>query len=186
MIFETTRLCIRFAEENDCKAITHYLQEDDVLGPLEAPPMPFAYSDALKFYKNMAKTYDSSRPELFVLEEKDTKQLIGAIGLHPEHTFDSRNDVAEFGYWIGKPFWRRGYMFEAAPVIIEHAFAKMGWVELVAQTNTDNMPSQNLLKKLGFDLLGERTRPTPPSRGTPTDYCWSLPLSRFNESKETA
>lgn len=186
MIFETERLCIRFAQESDCEAITHYLQDEDVLGPLEAPPMPFAYSDAYKFYKNMIKTYDTHRPELFVLTEKSSTKLMGCIGLHPEHTFDNRADVAEFGYWMGKPFWRQGYMYEAAPIIIEQAFSKMGWVELVAQTSTDNMPSQNLLKKLGFAFLGERTRPTPPSRGTPTDYCWSLPLNRYNKHRESA
>lgn len=184
-MIETDKVRVRYCEERDCELITSYLQDEDVLGNLEAPPMPFKYTDALNFYQKMIKTYEGNRPEMFVVADKETDALMGCVSLHPEHTFDTRPDVAELGYWMGKPFWRKGYMKEAARVLIEKGFAEMGWQELVAQTNTDNVASQTLLKRLGFSYVGVRTRPKPPSRGTPNDACWVLTLDDYKEMVET-
>ena len=176
---ETDRLHIRFAEECDCKEMTSHLQNEAVIAPLETPPMPFEYSDALTFYQMMVKTYQTNRPELFVIAPKNSDRLIGCIGLHPEHTYNARPDVAEFGYWLGQDFWRQGIMYEASLPVLHNAFHKMGWLKIVAQTNTDNIASESLLKKLGFHFIGERTRKTAPKRGTQTDHCWELTKENY-------
>ena len=49
---------------------------------------------------------------------RDTGEVAGSIGLvlKPEH------DKAEIGYWIGVPYWGRGYATEAARAMIDYGF----------------------------------------------------------------
>mgnify|MGYP004689537757 CR=1 FL=1 len=48
--------------------------------------------------------------------EKDNNTAIGAIELILNGRTDmtERDDECELGYWIGQPFWGRGYVPEAA------------------------------------------------------------------------
>lgn len=181
MIIEAPHFRLRFGELRDCHLITHYFQDEAVIGPLEVPPIPFKYTDALKFLNSMQKTYKTNRPEMFVIADRDTDEAMGCVGLHPEHTFNNRENVAEIGYWLGQPFWEKGIMFEATSLLVQKAFTDMGWVELVAQTDTDNIASKKLLKKLGFVYMGEYKRQQTPKRGTPLDACFSLPIEHYKE-----
>ena len=72
--------------------------------------------------------------------------LIGAIGLHakPDH------DRAEIGYWIGVPYWGRGYATEAARAIVEHGFEKLGLHRMYAMHFMRNPASGRVLQKIGM------------------------------------
>ena len=61
---------------------------------------------------------------------------------------------AELGYALGSPHWRRGYMIEALPVLIDHAFGELGLRRLEADVDPRNEPSLRLLDKLGFEREG--------------------------------
>ena len=37
-----------------------------------------------------------------------------------------REDECELGYWLGQPFWGKGYMPEAAKEILRHGFEELG------------------------------------------------------------
>lgn len=37
-----------------------------------------------------------------------------------------RDDECELGYWLGEPFWGRGYMPEAANALLKRGFAELG------------------------------------------------------------
>jgi len=179
MKIETPEFNLRLIDEKDCTLITHYFQDKDVIEPLERPPIPFKYDDALGFVKRMKETYLTNRPELFIIADKETDDIMGCVGMHPEHTFDNRKDVAEMGYWLGKPFWRKGITYLAVKEIIKYAFNEMKYIEIVAQTNTDNIASMSLLKKLGFDFLENRKRDVAPSRGTDEDSYFVLSKDNY-------
>ena len=72
--------------------------------------------------------------------------LVGAIGLHakPDH------DRAEIGYWIGLPYWGRGYATEAARAVVEHGFEKLGFHRMYAMHFTRNPASGRVLQKIGM------------------------------------
>ncbi len=66
---------------------------------------------------------------------------------------------AELGYALGSSHWRRGYMIEALPALIGHAFGDLALRRLEADVDPRNEPSLRLLDKLGFKregLLRER------------------------------
>jgi len=178
---ETERLWQRVLREEDCAHLVDYMNDWDVNGPLEHPPFPYSYADAKSFLDKMQKGYEIGRPELFVLSDKGTDEMMGAIGVHPEHTFSQRAYVGEIGYWLGKPYWGQGYMSEALPVVMRYTFEKLNLKMIVATTNTDNERSKNVLHRFGFSYLGDHRRPQPTLRGTESVSRWELTFDEFEK-----
>ncbi len=58
----------------------------------------------------------------------------------------------ELAYHIGIDYRRQGFAFEACHALVEHAFTELKLRRIVSVTNQDNIPSQNLMRKLGFRL----------------------------------
>lgn len=56
----------------------------------------------------------------------------------------------EIGYGLGKNFEGNGYMTEAVKAICDWVLTQEGISHVVAETEPDNMPSQNVLIRCGF------------------------------------
>ena len=70
---------------------------------------------------------------------------------HPGPDFtDIYRRSAEFGYWLGEPFWGRGYATEAIAGFSEWAFQAFDLVRLYAMVFTWNPGSARALEKCGF------------------------------------
>jgi ribosomal-protein-alanine N-acetyltransferase len=61
---------------------------------------------------------------------------------------------AELGYWLGVPYWGKGYGRAAARAAIGLAFGELGLERLVAVCLDSNVASIKLLEKLGFLRVG--------------------------------
>lgn len=62
--------------------------------------------------------------------------------------------AGEFGYWLARSEWGKGYATEAARLVIDHAFESLGVEKLRANPIADNKASRHLLEKLGFAQCG--------------------------------
>lgn len=182
---ETKRLWIRPFREEDCAAEVAYLSDKSVNEPLISLPYPFTYADAMAFFRKMQKTYDAGRPEFFVLADKSTDEMIGAVGVHAEHTLAGRAYVGELGYWLGKSYWGQGYMREALPLVIRFAFEELDLKMLVATTNTDNLRSQDVLNDMGFTYMGDFTPLEDKPHGTPQVTSWELTREMFMTERQS-
>jgi RimJ/RimL family protein N-acetyltransferase len=60
----------------------------------------------------------------------------------------------EIGYWLGVPFWGKGYATEAARALIDHAFGELGYDVLVSGARVSNPASRRVLQKCGFEWTG--------------------------------
>ncbi len=80
-------------------------------------------------------------------------QAIGCAGYRQLDEFH-----AELGYWIGKPYWGRGYATEAAAALIEHGFEVDGLAYLTAGHFADNPASARVIEKLGFARVETASR----------------------------
>lgn len=74
-------------------------------------------------------------------------RLIGACGYTPD------GSAADIGYWIGKPWWGRGFATEAAAALIEHCF-DLGFERITCGHFVDNPASERVIAKLGFRAIG--------------------------------
>ncbi len=78
--------------------------------------------------------------------------LIGAITL--DNIRRGPAQTGSIGYWIGRPFARRGYMTEALDAVRAHAFGAMDLSRLEAACLPENVPSRALLERCGFKYEG--------------------------------
>jgi RimJ/RimL family protein N-acetyltransferase len=66
--------------------------------------------------------------------------------------FIKREDERQaiIGYSLARPFWRKGYAFEAVSALLAYLFDQMNLHRISAECDVDNVPSWSLLEKLGF------------------------------------
>jgi [ribosomal protein S5]-alanine N-acetyltransferase len=80
---------------------------------------------------------------------------VGCIGLHritwTVHAV--RYDRAELGYWIGRPFWGKGLMTEAATLATRWAFETLGLHKIRVMCFEKNLASRRVIEKVGYRFL---------------------------------
>ena len=110
----TRRLLLRQPGVDDVPRIARYLNNFHVAGNLSRVPYPYCEADAHAWLR----TWRSDRPpgETGFILELPGEGLIGHAGLHP----DAQGTV--IGYWLGEPFWNRGFMTEAVGAIVDWYF----------------------------------------------------------------
>ena len=64
----------------------------------------------------------------------------------------NENGEVEIGYGLGKEYEGAGYMTEAIKAFCEWAMARKEISQVVAETETNNPKSENVLKRAGFTL----------------------------------
>jgi len=63
--------------------------------------------------------------------------------------------TADVGFWLGRPYWGRGYMTEAATAILSWLFETTDHDMVTAGAFADNPASIRVQEKLGFTVCGE-------------------------------
>lgn len=76
--------------------------------------------------------------------------LVGAITLRIELA----HRRAELGYWVGLPFWGRGYATEAAAAIVRFGFETLGVSRIYAHHFMRNPASGRVMEKVGMRREG--------------------------------
>lgn len=84
--------------------------------------------------------------------ELSADKLIGCCGIRP---FKSESHSYEIGFHLRKKYWGMGYASEAAKAVIDYSFAVLRADKLYAGHHPQNMASEKLLKKLGFQYIGK-------------------------------
>lgn len=146
MILHTERLLLRPWCESDAESVYEYAKDPDI-GPIAGWPPHKSVEESLDVIKNVLMGEES-----YAICEKENGKAIGAIALklngHTDMT--ERDDECELGYWLGKPFWGRGYMPEAARGIIRHAFEDLGMTTIWCGYYDGNSKSKRVQEKVGF------------------------------------
>ena len=90
--------------------------------------------------------------EAYAICFKSDGKAIGAIELKLNgHTdLTERDDECELGYWLGKPFWGKGIMPEAAREMLRHAFEDLGMQKVWCGYYDGNTKSKRVQEKCGF------------------------------------
>jgi protein-S-isoprenylcysteine O-methyltransferase Ste14 len=81
---------------------------------------------------------------------RDTGELVGAMGLEIVRWFER----AKVGFWIGIPYWSRGYCTEAGRAVLEYGFIVLVLKPIHASHFTRNPASGLVLQELGMKHEG--------------------------------
>lgn len=84
--------------------------------------------------------------------ELTSGELIGCYGLRP---FKSETGMYEMGFHLRSKYWGKGYAFEAGKEVINYSFSVLKAIKLYAGHHPENINSEKLLKKLGFQYIGK-------------------------------
>jgi len=125
-------------------SLERLLNNENVSKWLLHVPFPYSLSDADEFIE---KCKSNKADHLFAIEKDGVHT--GGIGIHikGEHK-------AEIGYWIGEEYWGKGIATEALKKIIAIALNDLKLKRIYAGTFEDNIASEKLLLKCGFEYEG--------------------------------
>ena len=145
-MLETKRLILRRWEESDAENLYEYAKDPDV-GPIAGWPPHKSVAESLDVIRNVF-----NGAEAYAICLRSDGKAIGAIELKLNgHTdLTERDDECELGYWLGKPFWGKGIMPEAAREILRHAFEDIGMQKVWCAYYDGNTKSKRVQEKCGF------------------------------------
>lgn len=146
MTLETDRLILRRWEESDA-ADLYECARDPAVGPIAGWPPHQSVSES----RNVILTVFGGA-EAYAVCLKSDNRAIGAIELKLNGCTDmtQRDDECELGYWLGRPFWGRGLMPEAAAELLRRAFEDLGMSKVWCGYYEGNTRSRRVQEKLGF------------------------------------
>lgn len=146
MVLTTERLVLRPWRDEDAESLYKYASDPDV-GPIAGWPPHKSVEESLNIIRNVL-----NGDECYAICEKSSNAAIGAVELRLNgHTdMTERDDECELGYWLGKPFWGRGYMPEAAHELLFRAFCELGMTTVWCGYYDGNIKSKRVQEKLGF------------------------------------
>lgn len=161
-VVETRRLLLRAPGHQDIPAIARLANDPDIARMTCRMPHPFGQGDAEDFVVQVA-AQDPARAATFLIEHED-QGLVGVIGM-----FEDADVAPETGYWIGRPFWGRGFATEALEGALVWAGKRWKRRALMAGHFADNPASGRVLEKAGFLYTGETRKRFSKARGEPVD-----------------
>ena len=79
-------------------------------------------------------------------------KTIAATTLNIPHPYTL--EMAEIGYWIGKPHWGKGYCTEAVTALVQYGFDSLGFERIFATHFRKNPASGRVMQKAGMKFEG--------------------------------
>lgn len=145
------RLVLRKPVMDDASRFVRLLNDKQVVEHLSHVPFPYTEEDAADFIHSATTGGPLDIGDAFVVEERSSNELIGAIGVR---VFDlSDVSIGEVGYWLGRASWGRGLASEAVATLLPACFAS-GVSRATAHVNEENVASRRVLEKNGFRAAG--------------------------------
>ena len=142
----TARLLLRSFVREDAAAIVRLAGAEEVAVTTLRIPHPYSEEDARTFLAKADEDFQAGRTVSFAICLASTAELCGAVGLH----IADAHRHAELGYWIGVPFWGRGYATEAARAAVAFGFETMRLNRIFAHHFAENTGSGRVLEKIGM------------------------------------
>lgn len=148
----TARLLLRPFALSDAKEVQRLAGEFEIADTTLSIPHPYEDGMAEQWIGRHSGDFNAGRRVDFAITSLDEGRLLGAISLVRIES----GHQAELGYWIGKPFWNRGFCSEAGREILKYAFLNLGLIRVYANHLSRNPASGRVMRKLGFAHEGSR------------------------------
>lgn len=148
----TERLLLRPMQADDAEPLFALFNNWEVVRWLSMPPWPYTLDDAHSF---IAGQLDQDLPKTTFAITLDGN-LVGGIDVRMNKPgLSQRGPGPNLGYWLGRRYWGRGYMTEAARRFIAQIFAAGIGDTMYSGAFSDNVASLHVQEKLGFVRDGE-------------------------------
>jgi [ribosomal protein S5]-alanine N-acetyltransferase len=143
---ETDRLILRPFSISDSERVKELAGDKRIYETTLNVPHPYEDGMAEKWISSHLPQFYNGNGVNLAVTLKGIGELIGAIGLGAAKP----HKRAELGYWIGVPFWNKGYCTEAAKEIIEYGFKSLGYHKITSRHLESNPASGKVMEKAGM------------------------------------
>ncbi|MDD7416374.1 MAG: GNAT family N-acetyltransferase [Treponemataceae bacterium] len=154
MQIETERLILRPWQESDAQSLFEYAS-NPLVGPIAGWPVHTSIENSREIIKNVLAV-----DETYAICMKDKNSAgcstsdfaVGSISLiFPQNSHTTLEDGEfELGYWLGVPFWGKGYMNEAIKALLHHAFCDLNASSIWCGFYQSNERSKKCMERCGF------------------------------------
>ena len=146
----TERLLLRPFKLSDAETVAKLANAKEIAQYTQNIPYPYGVDDAREFIGQHADAFRKGEFVVLAITRRDGGALMGTIGL----TLNWEHDKAEMGYWIGLPYWNRGYCSEAARAMLDYGFDTLGLHRIQASHFQNNPASGRVMQKVGMKREG--------------------------------
>lgn len=144
--FETERLLLRPWQSEDAADCYLFARDPDI-GTRAGWKPHASIQESIQIIRDVLSTEG-----IYAVVLKETGQPIGSIGLQkPAAYYEAAPGDLELGYWVGKPFWGKGLVCEAAQVLMDDAFENGRTDKIWVSHFSTNPQSRRVIEKLRFD-----------------------------------
>ena len=172
---ETRRLWLRWARLADAQAIVRLAGEKAVAEMTARIPHPYHPDAAERFiFQSRRSNADGGGLQLAITPKGKPNSLIGMVGIGPS----PETGKPDLGYWLGTPYWGKGYATEAVHALIDAFFAYGEEDEITACARVINPGSRRVLEKCGFAYQGAGLSELPAR-------CGLYPVDHFRLDRRT-
>jgi len=144
---QTDRLILRQFKASDLETFLAYRNDPEV-ARYQGWEYPYPREKAVVFVQSMITAVPAQSNWIqTAIELKATGEMIGDVA------FFIRSDdhrQAMIGYSLARPYWGKGYAFEAVLRLLRYLFDELHLHRVGAECDVDNPASWRLLEKLGF------------------------------------
>lgn len=159
MYLETKRLILRKFEEADYERLFLLDSNQEVMKYVGMPTLSKA-EESKEVVKMIMQQYEDNGVGRLAVIEKESELLIGWSGLKLNTSeVNGYQNFYELGYRFLPETWGKGYATESGQASLEYGFNDLKAEIIYAYAHSENMASNHILTKLGFEKTGEFTEP---------------------------
>lgn len=152
LVQNTERLQLRLLSLGDALAVERLAGDWEIAKSTLRIPHPYPPEAALDFILEQEAVFAEGHGVTFAITDAASGEFYGCIGLG----YDAPNHRAELGYWLGVPYWGRGYATEAARKVVDFGFDYFRLNRIYSRHFVFNPASGRVLEKIGFQREGYR------------------------------
>jgi RimJ/RimL family protein N-acetyltransferase len=146
----TRRLVLRPYSLADVPDLVRLAGSREVAATTLRIPHPYCEQDAIDFIVSTNSDPSLERCARFAVTLRDSGDYCGGAGLRIEHW----QQQAELGFWLGVPYWGKGYATECAQAVVKFGFDTLKLHRIFASHFAHNLASGRVLRKIGMQYEG--------------------------------
>jgi RimJ/RimL family protein N-acetyltransferase len=171
----TERVSLELIAPHHADEVQGLASHPDIVATTNLPD-PYPESGAERWIEDVVPRQEAGEEYAFAILNEDAA-LVGVVGLA-----DVKGEWAELGFWIGKPYWNRGYATEAVRKTLRFAFQELDLQRVLARPLERNGPSRRVVEKSGFELRRVETHENPKWRPTDKVACYEINRCDWNKT----
>ena len=148
----TPRLVLRGLRADDAPSVTALIGDRRVSKWLLSFPYPYPPGAAANWIVRTQEAWTDGSGATFAITSGGA--LLGAVGLR----LVPRHDHAELGYWLGVPYWGKGFAAEAGRAVVKWGFRHFRLRRIYGQYLGTNHASGRVMEEIGMIREGVRRK----------------------------